>query len=94
MFWRKATASPWQRRPGKTKIFDGDMALLGKGSRKYAIFTLNREGKKQPDFCEIDTVSRDGGGEVSAHYPWTLTVTDADLGWTESACLRTKPGNE
>jgi len=31
----------------KTKILDEYLKLLGKGNRKYAILTLNREGKKQ-----------------------------------------------
>jgi transposase InsO family protein len=32
--------------------------------------------EKQPGFCEIDTVSHDGGGETNPHYAWTLTATD------------------
>ena len=31
----------------KTKILDEYLKLMGKGNRKYAIVTLNREGKKQ-----------------------------------------------
>ena len=31
----------------KTKILDEYLKLVGKGNRKYAIFILNREGKKQ-----------------------------------------------
>src|SRR5215469_1179710 len=31
----------------KTKILDEYLKLLGKGNRKYAIYALNREGKKQ-----------------------------------------------
>ena len=31
----------------KTKILDEYLKLLGGGNRKYAIFSLNREGKKQ-----------------------------------------------
>jgi oligoendopeptidase F len=35
------------KKTDKTKILDEYLKLLGKGNRKYAIFTLNREGKKQ-----------------------------------------------
>ena len=34
----------------KTKILNDYLELLGKGNRKYAIFILNREGKKQLRF--------------------------------------------
>ena len=34
----------------KTKILDKYLELIGKGNRKYAIFILNREGKKQLRF--------------------------------------------
>ena len=46
--------------------------------------------EKQPGFCEIDTVSHDGGGEINSHYAWTLTVTDVALCWTEARALRNK----
>jgi hypothetical protein len=39
--YRKANKSK------KSEILDGYLKLLGKGNRKYAFFTLNREGKKQ-----------------------------------------------
>jgi hypothetical protein len=50
---------------------------------------------KQPGFCEADTVSHDGGGEINSHYasdfsPQTLTVTDVALGWTEVRALKNK----
>jgi len=45
---------------------------------------------KKPGFCEIDTVSHDGGGEITPHYAWTLTVTDVALGWTEVRALKNK----
>jgi len=35
------------KKADKTKILDEYLTLLGKGNRKYAILTLNREGKKQ-----------------------------------------------
>ena len=36
------------KKPEKTRILDEYLKLLGgKGNRKYAIYTLNREGKKQ-----------------------------------------------
>jgi hypothetical protein len=34
-------------KPEKPKNLDECLKLLGKGNRKYAIFALNREGKKQ-----------------------------------------------
>jgi hypothetical protein len=46
--------------------------------------------EKQPGFCEIDTVSHDGGGEISPYYAWTVTVTDVALGWTEVRALKNK----
>jgi len=46
--------------------------------------------EKQPGFCEIDTVSHDGGGEISPDYAWTVTVTDVALGWTEVRALKNK----
>jgi len=45
---------------------------------------------KQPGFCEIDTISHDGGGEINSHYAWTLTATDVALCWTEVRALKNK----
>jgi hypothetical protein len=45
---------------------------------------------KKPGFCEIDTVSHDGGGEITPYYAWTVTVTDVALGWTEVRALKNK----
>ena len=41
----------------KTKILDKYLELIGKGNRKYAIFILNREGKKQLRFVEGKNVN-------------------------------------
>ena len=49
-----------------------------------------RWDEKQPGFCEIDTVSHDGGGEINSHYAWTLTATDVALCWTEVRALKNK----
>jgi len=46
--------------------------------------------EKQPGFCEIDTISHDGGGEINSHYAWTLTATDVALCWTEVRALKNK----
>jgi hypothetical protein len=46
--------------------------------------------EKQPGFCEIDTVSHDGGGEITPYYAWTVTVTDVALAWTEVRALKNK----
>ena len=46
--------------------------------------------EKQPGFCEIDTVSHDGGGEINSHYAWTITATDVALCWTEVRALKNK----
>jgi len=46
--------------------------------------------EKQPGFCEIDTVSHDGGGEINPYYAWTLTLTDVSLCWTEVRALKNK----
>jgi len=49
-----------------------------------------RWDEKQPGFCEIDTISHDGGGEINPHYAWTLTATDVALCWTEVRALKNK----
>src|SRR5215469_4144823 len=41
----------------KTKILDEYLKLLGKGNRKYAIYCLNREGKKQLRFIDGKNVN-------------------------------------
>ena len=46
--------------------------------------------EKQPGFCEIDTISHDGGGEINSYYAWTLCVTDVSLCWTEVRALKNK----
>jgi len=46
--------------------------------------------EKQPGFCEIDTVSHDGGGKINSHYAWTLTATDVALCWTEARAVKNK----
>ncbi len=46
--------------------------------------------EKKPGFCEIDTVSHDGGGEITPYCAWTVTVTDVALGWTEVRALKNK----
>jgi hypothetical protein len=46
--------------------------------------------EKKPGFCEIDTVSHDGGGEITPYYAWTVTATDVALGWTEVRALKNK----
>jgi hypothetical protein len=49
-----------------------------------------RWDEKQPGFCEIDTVSHDGGGEINPYYAWTLCLTDVGLCWTEVRALKNK----
>ena len=49
-----------------------------------------RWDEKQPGFCEIDTISHDGGGVINSHYAWTLAVTDVALCWTEVRALKNK----
>jgi transposase InsO family protein len=44
----------------------------------------------KPGFCEMDTVSHDGGGEINSHYAWSLDVTDVCLCWTEVRALKNK----
>jgi hypothetical protein len=46
--------------------------------------------EKKPGFCETDTVSHDGGGEINPYYAWTVTITDVALGWTEARALKNK----
>ena len=45
---------------------------------------------KKPGFCEIDTLSHDGGGEITPYYAWTVTATDVALDWTEVRALKNK----
>jgi transposase InsO family protein len=44
--------------------------------------------ERKPGFCETDTVSHDGGGEINSFYAWSLAVTDVALGWTEARALK------
>jgi transposase InsO family protein len=44
--------------------------------------------ERKPGFCETDTVSHDGGGEISSYYAWSMAVTDIALGWTEVRALK------
>jgi len=46
--------------------------------------------EKKPGFCEIDTLSHDGGGEITPYYAWTIVATDVALGWTEARGLKNK----
>ena len=72
--------------------------LKGKSTTKKGTLLKNqipvrvfwRWDEKQPGFCEIDTVSHDGGGEISPYYAWTLCVTDVGLCWTEVRALKNK----
>jgi hypothetical protein len=72
--------------------------LKGKSTTKKGTLLKNRIpvrrfwawDEKQPGFCEIDTVSHDGGGEINSHYAWTLTATDVALCWTEVRALKNK----
>jgi len=72
--------------------------LKGKSTTKKGILLKNQIpvrrfwawDEKQPGFCEIDTISHDGGGEINSHYAWTLTVTDVALCWTEVRALKNK----
>jgi len=72
--------------------------LKGKSTTKKGALLKNqipvrvfwRWDEKQPGFCEIDTVSHDGGGEINPYYAWTLCVTDVGLCWTEVRALKNK----
>jgi len=72
--------------------------LKGKGTTKKGPLLKNqipvrvfwRWDEKQPGFCEIDTISHDGGGEINPYYAWTLCVTDVGLCWTEVRALKNK----
>jgi hypothetical protein len=45
--------------------------------------------EQKPGFCEIDTVSHDGG-TASGEFCFTLTVTDIATQWTEERALKNK----
>jgi transposase InsO family protein len=72
--------------------------LKGRSTTKKGVLLKNqipvrvfwRWDEKQPGFCEIDTISHDGGGEINPYYAWTLTVTDVALCWTEVRALKNK----
>jgi len=72
--------------------------LKGKSTTKKGMLLKNQIpvrrfwawDEKQPGFCEIDTVSHDGGGEINSHYAWTLTATDVALCWTEARAVKNK----
>ncbi|MDR1900203.1 MAG: transposase [Treponema sp.] len=51
--------------------------------------TFWRWDDKQPGFCEIDTVSHDGG-YAAGEYAFTLSLTDVALCWSEFRALKNK----
>jgi hypothetical protein len=57
--------------------------------QQIPVRTFWRWDDKQPGFCEIDTVSHDGG-YAAGEYAFTLSATDAALCWSEFRALRNK----
>ena len=57
--------------------------------RQIAVRTFWRWDDKQPGFCEMDTVSHDGG-YAKGEYLFTLSLTDVCLCWSEFRALRNK----
>jgi len=67
------------RKAEKTRILDEYLKLVGKGKGKYAIFILNREGKKQLRLL--------GGKYVNAE----ITSSHAGKGCTKNTTMRKLP---
>jgi hypothetical protein len=57
--------------------------------QQIAVRTFWRWDDKQPGFCEIDTVSHDGG-YAKGEYLYTLSATDVCLCWSEFRVLKNK----
>ena len=57
--------------------------------QQIAVRTFWRWDDKQPGFCEIDTVSHDGG-YAAGEYLFTLSATDVCLCWSEFRALKNK----
>jgi hypothetical protein len=57
--------------------------------QQIPVRTFWRWDDKQPGFCEIDTVSHDGG-YAAGEYAFTLSVTDVALCWSEFRALKNK----
>jgi hypothetical protein len=55
--------------------------------QQIPVRTFRRWDDKQPGFCEIDTVSHDGG-YAAGEYAFTLSATDVALCWPEFRALR------
>jgi hypothetical protein len=57
--------------------------------QQIAVRTFWRWDDRKPGFCEIDTVSHDGG-YASGEYLFTLSATDVCLCWSEFRALKNK----
>jgi len=57
--------------------------------RQIPVRTFWRWNDKQPGFCEVDTVSHDGG-YASGEYAFTLSLTDVCLCWSEFRAIKNK----
>jgi hypothetical protein len=57
--------------------------------QQIAVRTFWRWDDKQPGFCEIDTVSHDGG-YATGEYLYTLSATDVCLCWSEFRAWKNK----
>ena len=57
--------------------------------QQIAVRTFWRWDDKKPGFCEIDTVSHDGG-YAKGEYLFTLSATDVCLCWSEFRALKNK----
>jgi len=57
--------------------------------QQIPVRTFWRWNDKQPGFCEVDTVSHDGG-YVAGEHAYTLSLTDVCLCWSEFRALKNK----
>jgi hypothetical protein len=57
--------------------------------QQIPVRTFWRWNDKQPGFCEVDTVSHDGG-YAAGEYAYTLSLTDVCLCWSEFRALKNK----
>jgi hypothetical protein len=67
--------------------------LTGKGTllkNQIPVRVFRARDGENPGFCETDTASRDGGGEITPYYARTVTVTDAAPGRTGVRALKNK----
>jgi hypothetical protein len=87
----RSTVERMLRRERKSRKLKGTSTTKPGTLLKHqiAVRTFWRWDDKQPGFCEIDTVSHDGG-YAAGEFLFTLSATDVCLCWSEFRALKNK----